>query len=280
MAMFLFVLLSLTMNPLSVSAEEILDIEKEISELGEEEDNQVPFLEKKPKKENLNEEDLSNMAAFEEELSENMEEGVASWQVQDVEKLHTAGFNFNLKDFKGNSVLYYALSRNNSSEVVQKIVEYGADVNEPAANGMIPFNVVTSKANELQLQILMMQTMGLDMTDPKVEKELETKVFREMSRMLSLAAFLIDNGADVNKESVLGTPLMNAVTNRWNMEIINLLVKYGADVNKQDKNGRTALFYAFLSGNDEIVTQLIQYGADTEIKDNNGQTYLEIEKIQ
>ncbi len=235
--------------------------------------------EKAQAQESTIQEDLANIEAFEEELAENMEEKVAHWTLDDVEKLNKAGFNFNLKDFKQNPVLYYALSRNESEDVIKKIVEYGADVNEFAANGMLPFNVVTSKANELQLQVLMMQTMGLDMTDPKVEDGLKTKVFREMNKMLSIAAFLVDNGADVNKESVLGTPLMNAVTNKWNVDIINLLIKYGADVNKQDKNGRTALFYAFLSGNDDIVTQLIQYGADTEIRDNNGQTYLEVEKI-
>ena len=214
----------------------------------------------------------------EKNLEENMEETVAAWNVEDVIKAHDDGFDFNTKDFKNNTPLYYALSRNLSLDVVKKIIEYGADVNEPVGNGMIPLNITTSKANELQLQILMLKTMGLDMTDPKVEEELEKKVFHEMSRMAETAAVLIDSGADINKESVLGTPLMNAVTNRWNEEIINLLLKYGADINKTDKNGRTALFYAFSSGNDDIVTLLIQAGADTNIKDNDDRTYMEIER--
>lgn len=210
----------------------------------------------------------------------NMEETVALWTVEDVEKAHDSGFDFNTKDFKGNTPLYYALSRNLSLDVIRKIIEYGANVNEPSANGILPINVTTSKANELQLQILMMKTMGLDMTNPKIESELEKNVFREMSRMAEAAAMLIDAGADVNKESVLGTPLMNAATNRWNTEIINLLIKYNADVNKRDKNGRTALFYAFSSGNDDIVSLLIQAGANTEIKDKDGRTYMELERTE
>ena len=71
---------------------------------------------------------------------------------------------------------------------------------------------------------------------------------------------------------------MNAATNRWNEEIINLLIKYKANVNQTDKNGRTALFYAFSSGNDDIVSLLIQAGADTNIKDKDGLTYMEIER--
>ena len=215
-----------------------------------------------------------------EDFIENMEERVALWTPEDVDKYNEESLTFNIKDKKGNTPLYYALSRNPSLDVAKKIIEYGADVNEPAANGMLPINVATSKANELQLQILMMKTMGLDMANPKIEDQLEKKVFHEMSRMVEMVAVLIDAGADVNKESILGTPLMNAATNRWNIEIINLLLKYGADVNKTDKNGRTALFYAFSSGNDDIVSLLIQAGANTEITDKDGKTYLELERTE
>jgi len=223
-------------------------------------------------------EEKNDVSVQNDDIQKNMEEIVASWTLEDVEKAHENGFDFNTKDFKNNTPLYYALSRNLPLDVIKKIIEYGADVNEPAGNGMIPLNIPTSKANELQLQILMFKTMGLDMSDPKVEEELEKKVFFEMSRMVEIAAVLIDAGADVNKESVLGTPLMNAATNRWNEEIINLLIKYKADVNKTDKNGRTALFYAFSSSNDDIVSLLIQAGADTNIKDKDGRTYMEIER--
>lgn len=226
-----------------------------------------------PQAENKNDVSIQN-----DDIQKNMEEIVASWTVDDVEKAHENGFDFNTKDFKNNTPLYYALSRDLPLDVIKKIIEYGADVNEPAGNGMIPLNIPTSKANELQLQILMFKTMGLDMSDPKVEEELEKKVFFEMSRMVEIAAVLIDAGADVNKESVLGTPLMNAATNHWNEEIINLFIKYKADVNKTDKNGRTALFYAFSSSNDDIVSLLIQAGADTNIKDKDGRTYMEIER--
>lgn len=224
------------------------------------------------------EEEEINIEAAAEILSENLEQNVGHWTLEDVEILRQAGFDFKTKDQSQNPVLYYALSQNPNMDVIKKIIEYGADVNAPAQNGMLPINVCTSKANEIQLKVMMMKTMGLDLSDPEVEEELEKKIFFEMSKMTELAAFLIDNGADINKESSLGTPLMNAVTNKWNMDIITLLLKYGADINKQDLKGRTALFYAFSSGNDDIVTMLIKAGANTEITDKNGQTYLELER--
>ena len=220
--------------------------------------------------------DVSNL----EELTvENLERAAALWQVEDVEKLQQKGFDFNQKDGAGNTLLYDVLSQNQNDGVAEKLIEYGADVNTPSASGMLPINVTTSKANELQLQIMMMETMGLDTDDPKVKTELEKNVFYEMERMLKSAELLIKSGADINKESALGTPLMNAVTNLWNVDIVDLLLKAGADVNKQDKDGRTALFYAYASGNDDFVTILIKAGANVEIKDKDGLTYLEVEKL-
>ncbi len=196
-----------------------------------------------------------------------------------IEILKKQNFDFNTKDTAGNPALYYLLTRNPDLEVAKKAIEYGADVNMPAANGMIPLNIATSKANELQLQIMMMKTMGLDVSNPEIQDKLKENLFREMNRMSALTQMLIDAGADINQTSPLGTPLMNAATNAWNAEIIQLLINAGADVNKTDKDGKTALFYAASSGNDDIVSQLIKAGADPDIKDNNGKLYFDIERI-
>ena len=72
---------------------------------------------------------------------------------------------------------------------------------------------------------------------------------------------------------------MNAATNAWNAEIVQLLIDADADLNKTDKNGRTALFYAASGGNDDIVALLIDAGADTSIKDKEGKLYLDIDKV-
>jgi len=195
-----------------------------------------------------------------------------------IDKLHQEGFDFNRKDSTGNSALYYALTRNPDLEVSRRMIQYGADVNAPSVNGMLPLNIATSKANELQLQIVMMQAMGLDTADEAVQNELKKNLFREMNKAIAMTKMLLENGADVNMKSSLGTPLMNAVTNIWNNEIVELLLQAGANVNEADKDGRTAIFYAAASGNDDIVTALIKAGADPDHKDNSGKTYLEIEK--
>ena len=126
---------------------------------------------------------------------------------------------------------------------------------------------------------MMMKTMGLNTEDPAVQEELKKQLFNEMSKAIEMAQMLIDMGADLNAQSSLGTPLMNAVTNVWNMEIVEMLIKAGADLNVTYKNGKTALFYAQASGNDDIIKLLIDSGADTTIQDNEGKLYSDMEKV-
>ncbi len=208
-----------------------------------------------------------------------IEEQLISADIAMIETLKTEEFDFNQKDNNGNPPLYYLLSRNPDLEVAKKAIEYGADVNMPSKSGIIPLNIATSKANELQLQIMMMKTMGLDTDNPEIQEELKKTLFREMTKAIEMTQMLVDNGADVNLESTLGTPLMNAVTNVWNLDIVKILLDAGADVNAVDKNGKTALFYAYASSNDEVVDLLIEKGADTSIKDSEGKVYSDMEKV-
>ncbi|MBO4284872.1 MAG: ankyrin repeat domain-containing protein [Alphaproteobacteria bacterium] len=212
--------------------------------------------------------------------NDDLKQLITHFSVEDVEEYEKNGFDFNKKDSFGNTPLYYALTQNENLDVAKKMIAFGADVNEPSSNGIIPLNVATSKAHELQLQILMMETFGLNLQDEEVQKTLETKVYSEMERMFKMAEMLITSGADLNKQSTLGTPLMNAVTNAWNVDIVELLVKSGADLNKTDENSRTALFYAYASGNTDIVDALIKSGADTTLKDIEGKLYNEVETLK
>lgn len=208
-----------------------------------------------------------------------LEQQMAVADLAMMDELKNQNFDFNTKDENGNPALYYLLTRNPDLEVAAKAIEYGADVNAPTANGILPLNIATSRANELQLQIMMMKTLGLDVNNPEIQDKLKENLFHAMNHAIETAQMLIDNGADVNKESPLGTPLMNAASNAWNLEIVDMLIKSGADVNKQDKDGKTALFYAASGGNDDIVMLLLKSGADADIKDKDGKTYLEIERI-
>jgi ankyrin repeat protein len=73
---------------------------------------------------------------------------------------------------------------------------------------------------------------------------------------------LIEQGADVNAKSIIGTtPLMMALHNLVSTSIMQLLLEKGADVNAADLTGWTALHWA-ARNNSKIIPLLIQTGAN------------------
>ena len=89
-----------------------------------------------------------------------------------------------------------------------------------------------------------------------------------------VAQFLIDNGADVNGNTKMGTPLMAAVV-KGNIEAVKMLLDKKADVNIADANGMSALIYAVTFKNYEIVSQLIKVGANAEKKDSRNNSAID-----
>lgn len=189
------------------------------------------------------------------------------------------GANLNLRDENGNTALYTALIGNHL-KMAKKLIKAGADVNAPSAeNGKTPLIIATSRANQIKDEVenIMQQTKKNEITEA-FNLNLQKQVKHQMNIARKILLMLINNGADVNQETPLGTPLMNACTNSWNIDIIDILLKEGAQVNQRDRNGRTALFYGELFGGNKISTKLLSVGADIDIKDINGKTYLEVTK--
>ena len=75
---------------------------------------------------------------------------------------------------------------------------------------------------------------------------------------------LVEKGADINKRAVLGlmTPLTLAI-NKGNKDIVEYLVEKGSDINKRAILGlMTPLMLAIGAGNEDIVECLVEKGAD------------------
>ena len=204
---------------------------------------------------------------------------LSSQDEKSFDNLIKQGLDVNSRDEEGNTMLYYVLTHNKDLLMAKKLIEAGADVNAPSANGMTPLVIATSKANELQLQKMMINTMDFEEQKEIVEAKVNEEIEYEMNRAIAMLQMLIEQGADINQETPLGTPLMSASTSDWNKDMVEILLEKGAKVNQQDKNGRTALFYAQVFDCQQISQMLLAGGADIAIKDNNGKTYLEVESI-
>ncbi len=85
------------------------------------------------------------------------------------------------------------------------------------------------------------------------------------------AAFLVAQGADVNRPSAEGSALQ-AASYQNNTALAMLLIKRGAGLNAQGPDGNTALMYAVLNQNLKLVKVLTSVGADLKLTNKDGQT--------
>jgi ankyrin repeat protein len=103
--------------------------------------------------------------------------------------------------------------------------------------------------------------------------------YAAMGGHMDVAAFLIDQGADVNARTIvvasgLFTPLHFAAFN-GHKDVAALLMKRGADVDAKTDDGSTPLFYAAMMGKVDVAELLIAEGAQVGSKNNEGHTPLQ-----
>lgn len=210
---------------------------------------------------------------------ENVKNAIKNDDATAMENFIEQGFEVNSRDENGNTPLYIALIQNRL-DIAKKLIDAGANVNAPSAeNGMTPLIIATSRAGKLQQKAEKILNNSKGYTQSRAnEFKLQKYIAHQMNIAQKMLTMLIDEGADVNQETPFGTPLMNAVTNSWNTDIIDILLKSGAQINARDRKGRTALFYGEVLGGDKISSKLLAAGADIDIRDNAGKSYLEITK--
>ncbi|XP_062582387.1 serine/threonine-protein phosphatase 6 regulatory ankyrin repeat subunit A-like [Saccostrea cucullata] len=157
-----------------------------------------------------------------------------------VKELLKFGADVALEDKNGNTALHYLCSEGPNLNLLNILIECGANVNACNKEGYSPLNALIKKR---------------DIFHPED------------------VSILISKGADPSCCSEgCESPLTNALT-RLKFDTAKLLVKNGADVNYVSKSGKTALYAVLATYGDEesisrrgeVVECLLEAGADTNI---------------
>lgn len=86
---------------------------------------------------------------------------------------------------------------------------------------------------------------------------------------------LINRGADVNVNGVLGMTALMFASGDGRVDLVKLLLKAGAEVNARNNEGATALMFAMSEQQVESIRLLLNANADVSIKSNDGSTALD-----
>ena len=204
-------------------------------------------------------------------LSENAQEG----NTEIVEYLINYGADLNL-----GFPLYQALS-NYKTEVAKLLINAGADVNL-----MIPLKLVVELGlDEMEELTTLLIEKGANVNAHDSEREEGRAALHDAAvwNHFEFAELLIKKGADVNiRDNDGNTPLNYALFNRADkdydqdelMQIVKLLIRNGADVNARNNAGNTALHIAAEMNDLRFATFLVEEaGADVNIANNEGKLF-------
>jgi ankyrin repeat protein len=173
-----------------------------------------------------------------------------------------------LRDLEVNKTDDNGVDRPAALELIQALVERGADV-----------NARTKEVPPLRRWLMPISDLSwVDVTG-------QTPFLRAaLSSDLTVMHLLLDKGADPNIATLAGTtPLMAAAGVNWVggqtyseskqfLQAVELCLEKGADVNAVNSMGITAVIGAVNRGSDDILELLVKKGASLDVKDKQGRT--------
>jgi ankyrin repeat protein len=157
------------------------------------------------------------------------------------------GFDINAKDTNGRTLIYYAIN-NNLPEIVELLVQRGADVSDSAN----PIEAEEQQSKNIELRIKYLNKIS----DPKGEDTLRKEKKEIIDNYVNGVAYY------AVRENQIG--------------ILKLLLKRRVSLNRTypDQNKLSFLHLASVHQDGEIVNLLLQQGIDPNIKDALGCTPL------
>ena len=161
----------------------------------------------------------------------------------------------------------------NDVATVRKMLAAGVDPNAVDARGMPLLAIAARQKSDGVAKLLAARpSIDLDATDRAGENAL---MFAALNGDASLARFLIDHGAEVNKTG--WTPLHYAASSGAD-EIVKMLLDASAYIDAGSPNGTTPLMMAARGGHIRTVKLLLDEGADMTIKNQLGLTVIDFAK--
>lgn len=198
-------------------------------------------------------------------MNELLFKGCQEGDLEQVKAALASGVSPNVRDAENWMPLHYA-AENGFEEIINLLLEAGANVNALNSAGFTPFQILMICEHYSPIVVSKLIAAGAQVGSP-LHKAILLNDMEEVRQLLL-------RHSDVNSTDGLGnTPLHIAVAVN-NIEIIQPLLDAGARVDAQDMYDTTPLCEACALGQLYAAGVLLKNGADPECRDYNGRTAL------
>ena len=226
--------------------------------------------------------------------------------VDAIHVLVKAGADTNIADKDGHTCLTYIVLGDYSNEVLQALIDHGANLNATCKHDNTALMKACKKRNEDAIRVLLKAGADTNIVDQGGQTVLMYAVYEKCSKQVLQA--IIDHDADVNatdkdnctalvfacdkrhvdaihvllqagadpntSDDKACTCLMHVVLSDYSEEVLKVIIDHGADVNATDKDNHTALMFTCIMGHAYSIHVLLKAGADVNIAEKDGHTSL------
>jgi ankyrin repeat protein len=177
-----------------------------------------------------------------------------------IKFLLSKGANINAKEFYNESTALHAAARENDLEMIELLLQNGAEVNATDKEGSTALAI---RVSDIRFAADSVSRKKKDGNYAEAQKE-----WADVEEMMKTVKLLLDRGADVNVRDRFGDTPLGQATICGYKELVALLLAKGADANAVSNDGTTPLMDAVWSDNcpAEVLTLLLDHGADPEWK--------------
>jgi ankyrin repeat protein len=179
----------------------------------------------------------------------------------------------NKMTLNGYSALHFAC-QSGCLEIVQHLIKYKANLNQnaPGLGTPLIFAIIGGHFDVIQCLVLNLADVNVYSTDGCSPLHWATT----QTERLDILKYLIKNGAHVNENTVLGSPLHFVALN-GDLKMMQILIYHGANVNSvKEENGFSPLHEAVEAGHFEVCKYLIAHGANINTKTKNGHSVYDL----
>ena len=198
---------------------------------------------------------------------------VANHNLEIVRYLITLGASLTIPDAHGQTVVHFAVIKNSSLEMLELLIQNGANPSGQSKNGWSPLFYATRMGSTQFVRYLLEIGVYVDASDFGGWTPLMLAIFYRHSET---ARLLLDWDANISHRNDGGRTSLAISAQMGDAEMVTLLLEKGADISATDSDGSTPVLIAAAKGHSEAVKVLLENGANALTIDKDGDSPLEV----